>query len=157
MSGGMKIGVRSETVDQPDAIALVGELDEHLNALYPPDSRHGLNIEALRAANVRFVVARDEAGRPHGCGAIVFKEGFAELKRMYTRPSSRGRGVAAAVIGFLEGQARELGYSIVRLETGVKQREALSFYEGRGYARRSVFEGYKADPLCIFMEKQLAL
>jgi putative acetyltransferase len=155
VSGTMKIGVRAETVDQDDAIALVSELDEHLNALYPPESRHGLNLAALRAANVRFVIARDEAGRAHGCGAIVFKEGFAELKRMYTRPSSRGHGVGAAVIDFLERQASERGYSLVRLETGVKQLEALSFYEGLGYAQRGVFEGYKPDPLSIFMEKRL--
>ena len=45
----MRIGVRAETIDQEDAIALVAELDEHLNALYPPESRHGLNLDALRA------------------------------------------------------------------------------------------------------------
>ncbi|MFZ3321948.1 MAG: GNAT family N-acetyltransferase [Usitatibacter sp.] len=137
----MRLGIRAETIDQDDAIALVGELDAHLEALYPPESRHGLNLEALRAANVRFVIARDEAGRAHGIGAIVFKDGFAELKRMYTRPSSRGHGIGAAVVGFLEQQARERGHSIVRLETGVKQLEALSFYEGLGYARRDAFAG----------------
>jgi putative acetyltransferase len=98
---------------------------------------------------------RDEAGKAHGCGAIMFLDGFAELKRMYTRPSSRGKGVGAAVVKFLEQQARDRGYSIVRLETGVKQLEALSFYEGLGYARRGVFANYKPDPLSICMEKRL--
>lgn len=151
----MNISVGAETIDQDDAIALVAELDEHLNALYPPESRHGLNLAALRADNVRFVVARDETGRAHGCGAVMFKGDFAELKRMYTRPASRGQGVGAAVIAFLEGMARDKGYSIVRLETGVKQLAALSFYEGLGYGRCGVFEGYKPDPLSIFMEKRL--
>lgn len=152
----MKLRVRAETVDQDEAVALVRELDTHLNALYPPESRHGLNLEALRASNVRFVIARDEAGKAHGCGAIMFKDGFAELKRMYTRPASRGHGIGAAIVAFLEQQARDKGYTIVRLETGVKQKEALSFYEGLGYARRDVFAGYKPDPLSIFMEKRLA-
>jgi putative acetyltransferase len=152
----MKIRIRVETIDQADAIALVTELDAHLEALYPPESRHGLNLEKLRATNVRFVVARDEAGEAHGCGAIMFVDGFAELKRMYTRPSARGNGVGAAVVEFLEGLARNRGYSVVRLETGVKQHEALSFYEGLGYARRDVFTGYKPDPLSVFMEKRLA-
>ncbi|HEY2627966.1 MAG TPA: GNAT family N-acetyltransferase [Usitatibacter sp.] len=152
----MKLRVRAETIDQDEAVVLVKELDAHLEALYPPESRHGLNLEALRASNVRFVIARDEAGKAHGCGAIMFKDGFAELKRMYTRPGSRGNGVGATIVAFLEQQARDRGYTIVRLETGVKQLEALSFYEGLGYARRGVFAGYKPDPLSIFMEKRLA-
>jgi putative acetyltransferase len=151
----MKVHVRIETVDREEAVALVTELDTHLNALYPPESRHGLNLAALRADNVRFVIARDGTGKALGCGAIMFKDDFTELKRMYTRPSSRGQGVAAAVVAFLEQLARDSGYTIVRLETGVKQLEALSFYEKLGYARRGVFEGYKPDPLCVFMEKEL--
>ncbi len=152
----MKIQVQEQTIDQPDGIALVTELDAHLEPLYPPESRHGLKLDGLRAANVRFVVARDEAGHAHGCGAIMFVDGYAELKRMYTRPASRGHGVGAAVVGFLEGLARNRGYAIVRLETGVKQIEALSFYEGLGYARRGVFGHYRPDPLSICMEKRLA-
>jgi len=152
----VKLRVRAEAIDQEEAVELVRELDAHLEALYPPQSRHGLNLEALRAGNVRFAIARDESGQAHGCGAVVFKDGFAELKRMYTRPSSRGLGVGAAVIAFLEQQARDMGYTVLRLETGVKQAAALSFYEGLGYARRDAFMGYKPDPLSIFMEKRLA-
>jgi len=151
----MKIRVGRETIDTPDAMALVRELDAHLEALYPPESRHGLNFEKLRAPNVSLVLARDESGAAHGCGAIVFYDDFAELKRMYTRPASRGHGVGAAVVGFLESLARERGHAVVRLETGVKQLAALSFYEGLGYARRGAFAGYKPDPLAIFMEKRL--
>jgi putative acetyltransferase len=56
----------------------------------------------------------------------------------------------------LERLAAERGYSTIRLETGIRQLEALSFYEGLGYARRGPFASYRPDPLSVFMEKQLA-
>jgi putative acetyltransferase len=148
--------VAIETIDQPDGLALVRELDAHLEPLYPPESRHGLNVQALRAKNVFFVIARDEANRACGCGAVMFCDGYAELKRMYVRPGQRKRGVGAAIIGFLEEYAASHGHGIVRLETGTKQLDALSFYEGAGYARREPFGAYRPDPLSIFMEKRLA-
>jgi putative acetyltransferase len=151
----MKCRVAIEAIDQDEALALVRELDAHLEPLYPPESRHGLNIEALRAPNVLFVLARDEQGIAHGCGAILFLPEYAELKRMYVRPQSRGRGVADAIVAFLELQAEGRGYDMVRLETGIKQAEALSFYQRLGYARRGPFGNYRPDPLSVCMEKRL--
>ena len=151
----MTMQVAIETIDQADGLALVSELDAHLEPLYPPESRHGLNVQALRAKNVFFVIARDEANLACGCGAVMFCDGYAELKRMYVRPANRKRGVGTAIIGFLENHAATNGYGIVRLETGIKQREALSFYERSGYARRGPFGTYRDDPLSICMEKRL--
>lgn len=59
----MQCRVAIETVDQPDAVALVGELDAHLEPLYPKESRHGLSLDALRA--VRKLPA-GSAERLHG-------------------------------------------------------------------------------------------
>lgn len=153
MSGVARVSV--ETIDQPEALALVAELDAHLEPLYPPESRHGLTVDGLRAKNVFFVLARDPSGRAMGCGAVMHAEGYAELKRMYVRPSARKHGVGAAIIGFLEQHAADHGFATVRLETGTKQGEALSFYEGMGYARRGPFGPYRPDPLSVFMEKNL--
>ena len=147
--------VAVETIDQPEALALVAELDAHLEPLYPPESRHGLNVAALRAKNVFFVLARDEKGEAMGCGAVMHSDGYAELKRMYVRPSARKRGIGAAIIGFLEQHAADHGFMTIRLETGTQQTEALSFYEGMGYARRGPFGAYRPDPVSIFMEKML--
>src|SRR6185503_20354912 len=78
MTGVARVAV--ETIDQPEALALVAELDAHLEPLYPPESRHGLTVDGLRAPNVYFVLARDAAGRAMGCGAVMHAEGYAELK-----------------------------------------------------------------------------
>lgn len=153
MSGVARVAL--ETIDQPEALALVAELDAHLEPLYPPESRHGLTVDGLRARNVFFVLARDESGRAMGCGAVMHADGYAELKRMYVRPAARKHGVGAAIVGFLEQHAADHGFTTVRLETGTKQEAALSFYEGMGYARRGPFGAYRPDPSSIFMEKNL--
>ena len=45
---------------------------------------------------------------------------------------------------------------IVRLETGVRQPEALALYERCGYVRIPPFGGYRDDPPSVFLEKRLA-
>ena len=92
----------------PLVATLVGELEAELAAEYPPEQRHGLGLDAIFAPHVRFFVA-DVDGAPAGCGGIALDDGFAELKRIYVRPSLRGRGVAEALLARLEDEARAAG------------------------------------------------
>ncbi len=153
----MNYRVALEPVDQADVVTLIGELDSHLEALYPAQSRHGLKLEALRATNILFSLARDEKGAAQGCGGIALLDGFAELKRMYVRPTSRGNGIGALIVRFLEGQALARGYDVMRLETGYKQSEALILYERLGYAPREPSAPYRPDPNSVFMEKRIGV
>ena len=94
------------------------------------------------------------------CGGIGFYDGYAELKRMYSRPSVRGRGVAKALLRQLEAEARAAGITLLRIETGVYQTEALRFYEGAGFRRCGAFGPYAELPphaieLNLFYEKAL--
>ncbi len=137
-----------------DACALVVALDGSLAALYPPESNHGLSLEVLRGPDVRFVVAR-RAGAAIGCGALRLAAGFAEIKRMYVRPEARGAGVGRRLLDHLERLAAASGCSLVRLETGVAQPEAIALYERSGYRPIAPFPPYAPDPLSLFMEKVL--
>lgn len=56
----------------------------------------------------------------------------------------------------LEGHLRGKKIYVCRLETGVKQPEALGLYRKLGYRERQPFGDCAADPLSIFMEKQLS-
>ena len=145
-----------ESPPHPDVIQHIHHLTPYQNPLYPPECHYGIDIAALSAANVLFAVARDGEGTAVGCGAIVMEPEFGELKRMYVRPENRGQGVAAKVLGFLEGEAMARGCAMFRLETGVSQPEALSFYARAGYARRGPFGTYPDDPLSVFMQKEIA-
>ena len=144
-----------ECPDQPEVIQLIAELDAYQDTLYPPESRHSLDLASLSQPNVLFSVAREAAGHAVGCGAVVLNAEFGELKRMYVHPQSRGRGVAKRLLALLEGKARESGCSLLVLETGPRQPEALSFYESSGYRRRGLFGNYTNDPLSVFMEKYI--
>jgi putative acetyltransferase len=138
---------------------LVSELDQALAGPYRPEQHHGLSFDRLFDDHVRFFVARLD-GRLVGCGGIGLYDGFAEVKRMFTRPEARRRGVATALLRHLEGEARAAGYSVLRLETGVYQPEALGFYERAGFERRGPFGEYAAMPpgsieTSVFYEKTI--
>ena len=145
-----------ESVDQPDIIALIDALDAYQGALYPPESNYHLSVAELKASNVLFSVARSDEGIALGCGAVVLLNGYGELKRMYVNPAQRGRGIAKNIIAFLEQEARGRGRTILRLETGIHQAEALGLYERAGYVRRGSYGDYPEDPLSVFMEKNLS-
>jgi putative acetyltransferase len=147
------VRVANESPDQPDVLQLIAELDAYQQSLYPAESNHLLDVSALLAPNVRFAVARGERGEALGCVAVVLMEGFAEIKRMFVSPRSRGGGVGRRLLDHVEAQALGDGLRVLRLETGIHQPEALGLYERAGYARRGPYEGYAEDPLSVFMEK----
>lgn len=105
--------------------------------------------------NGHVIIARVD-GVAAGCGAIKsFADGVAEVKRMYTRPAFRGKGIAKYVLHALEQWAVELNCHSCILETGVKQKEAIGLYGGSGYVRTPNYGQYegKANSLCF--RKQL--
>ncbi|MFP5391717.1 MAG: GNAT family N-acetyltransferase [Gammaproteobacteria bacterium] len=147
--------VAFETPDQPEVIALIGELDAYLYALYPAESVYALDISALLQPNVLFAVARDGEGKAVGCAAMVINDGYGELKRMFVKPAARGLGAARRVLGLLEAEAAARGLARLALETGPAQQEALALYEGNGYTRCERFGDYPDDPYSIYMHKPL--
>jgi putative acetyltransferase len=148
--------VSLEPAAQPDVIALIDELDAYQKPLYPPESHHGIDIAALAQPNVLFAVARDGAGCAVGCAALVLGADQGELKRMFVRPQQRGSGVARARLALLEARAVALGCTMLMLETGIRQPEALAFYERSGFERCGPFGSYTNDPLSVFMRKRVA-
>ena len=143
-----------EPANQPDVLALIEALDAYQKPLYPAESHHGIDIHALSQPNVLFAVARTaDTGTAVGCGALVLNADHAELKRMYTDPSQRGRGIASSLLKLLEAEARGRGCTRFMLETGYLQPEALALYERHGYQRCGPFGDYVDDPNSVFMRK----
>jgi len=79
----------------------------------------------------------------------------AEVRRMYVSPQFRGRGLARAVLAELETTARDNGYPLMILETGVVQPEALELYRSSGYRDVSPFGHYAGSPLSVCLGKPL--
>ena len=144
-----------ESVDQRDVIQLIDDLDAYQAPLYPAESNHLLDIESLKAGNVLFAVARDDERIAIGCGAVVLLDGYGEVKRMFVPPAQRGRGVAKAIIAYLETHAAQRHCTLLRLETGIYQPEAHGLYARAGYTLRGPYGDYPDDPLSVFMEKKI--
>ncbi|MEU9506433.1 GNAT family N-acetyltransferase [Micromonospora sp. NPDC048170] len=104
-----------------------------------------------------FLVAH-LGGEPVACGGWRSHgdEGdTAELKRMYTAPAARGRGVARAVLAAVERSAREHARKRIVLECGDKQPEAIALYTAAGYERIPNFGYYRDAPGCISFARTL--
>ena len=150
------VEVRPLAPADPRARRLIGELDRRQLSLYPAESNHLDPVETLAGDDVTFLAAF-VAGEAVGCGAVKRMHGhYGEIKRMYVDPNARGRGVGRALIEALESTLLRCGIRLVRLETGVRQPEALSLYERCGYVRIPPFGDYPDDPLSVFFEKRLA-
>lgn len=145
-----------ESPRQRDVLQLIEDLDAYQKPLYPAESHHGIDIDALSHPNVIFVVIRDEANEAVGCGAVMLMPDYGELKRMYIRPEHRGRGLAKRLLAFLEKEAIAQGCRAFTLETGIHQSEALALYERAGYVRCEPFGDYRPDPMSVFMRKDVA-
>jgi putative acetyltransferase len=151
---GLKITI--EDPSQPDIVMLLHDGEAYSAQLYPAESNHHMPLSALCASNVRFLVARDASGRAVGTGALALDGARAELKRMWVVPEARGLGVSRLILAALEARARSEGVRTLRLETGVENHAALGLYTRAGFNPRDPFGGYRADPLSVFMEKDLS-
>ncbi|MDA8048123.1 MAG: GNAT family N-acetyltransferase [Actinomycetota bacterium] len=78
-----------------------------------------------------------------GGGYRPHDEGTCEVKRMWTHPAYRRRGLAVQVLALLEKEAAATGYRRLVLETGPRQPEAEAMYVGRGYRRIAPFGRYE--------------
>ena len=151
----MTVRVDRESPRQPDIERLVEELDTYLGSLYPAESNHLLDIESLAQPDVRFLVARRD-GEALGCIALrVDPAGWGEVKRLYVSPRARGLGLGRRLLSALEAEAQEERLSLLRLETGIHQPEALGLFRAAGFREIPAFAPYAPDPLSVFMEKRL--
>lgn len=137
-----------------DFIELVKQLDKDL-AIRDGDEHafyHQFNkIDLLKNAVVLYL---DDV--PVSCGAIKeIAPGSMEVKRMYTIPAARGKGMAAAVLAELERWAADLGCMRCVLETGKKQPEAIALYQKCGYCIIPNYGQYAGIENSVCFEKKL--
>jgi putative acetyltransferase len=152
------VEIRRERFDSEAARALAGALEAELLATYDGDPGSG----GLPAAPIfepenggAFLVGRID-GEAVACGGIArFDEATAEIRRMYVVPTARGRGLSRQVLAALEDEARGLGYSFVRLETGNLQAEAIGLYVSAGFGPIPRYGPFANDPKSVCFEKRL--
>lgn len=137
----------------PKARALLAAADEASTALYPPASQHPYDPIETENSVVMVAWVDDETV---ACAAIrPLDPHIAEIKRMFVSPAFRRQGLARKILAELEAIAAKLDFTIIRLETGLLQPEAIAFYEQSGFHRIEPYGDYIGDPLSVCFEKQL--
>ena len=142
----------------PDAAALLAAMTTEITTIYDHkiDGAGNFRPEDVLVPGSGFIVGRVE-NEAVACGAFrPLQPGIAEIKRMFVEPEARGLNIGRRMLAALEAIARAEGVRVVRLETGVRQPEALGLYRSCGYIERGPFGSYKPDPLSAFFEKRIA-
>ena len=151
----MSIAVAVESPLQDDVRELVAELNATLLELTPPEFVFHMTVEQMAEPTTTVFIARED-GRAVGCGALKRHEGgVGEVKRMFTRPSHRGRKIGAEIVRHIEALAREKGLKRLVLETGDRHPAAWTVYERAGFTRCGPVLDYPDSKWSVFYEKML--
>ncbi|MBZ9847663.1 GNAT family N-acetyltransferase [Mesorhizobium sp. CA14] len=152
----MAVEIAVETPLQDDVRVLVAELNAALLELTPPEHCYHLTVEQMADKDTTVFIARDN-GLAVGCGALKRHDNATgEVKRMYTRPSHRGRKIGAEIVGRIEALARQEGLTRLVLETGDRHPAAWTVYERAGFSRCGPVLDYPDSEWSVFYEKSLA-
>ncbi len=147
-------------VDDLTGPAIAAFLEEHIQdmrAITPLESKHALDLDALRRPEITFWSVYD-GDRLVGSGAIkMLGDGHAEVKSMRTAPDRRGSGIASVMLEHIFAEAKALGVSRLSLETGATSpfEPARRLYGKFGFEYCGPFADYKLDPNSVFMTKVL--
>ena len=73
-------------------------------------------------------------GSPAGCVALrQIDAACCEMKRMFVYPQFHGQGVGHALAEAIVKEAQALGYRTMRLDTSIRQNEAMGLYRRLGF------------------------
>ena len=138
----------------PDFVSLVAQLDAFLAEL--DGEEHAFYNSLNKIDTIKNVIVVYEDDKPIACGAIrEFSLSVMEVKRMYTIPGYRGKGIATQVLNELEKWAAELNYEKCVLETGIRQPDAIHLYTREGYKRIPNYGKYINVENSVCFEKEL--
>jgi len=137
-----------------DFIGLVKHLDKDLAARDGAD--HSFYSQFNKVDMIRHAIVLYDHDKPVGCGAMKeFQHDIMEIKRMYTLPECRGKGIATTILTELEKWAVELSYKKCVLETGKRQPEAIELYKKNGYTVTPNYGQYIGIENSVCFEKKL--
>ena len=140
--------------ENKDFVFLVKSLNDYLKIIDGEDHEfynQYNNIDVLKNTVVAYI---NEI--PIGCGAFKpYNTNTVEIKRMFTLPESREKGIASLILKELENWAKQSGYKYSVLETGKRQVEAVCFYDKMNYSIISNFGQYKNVPNSLCFQKKL--
>jgi len=134
---------------------LIEALNQELDVMTPPEFNNHISVEDMDNPQTTLIVARNKYGIAIACGAIVRHPVVAEIKRMYTNPEFRGKGISSRILTYLTDIAISEGYNRMVLETGVNYDSACALYRKHGWRECGPVLNYLDNPYSLFFEKFL--
>ena len=124
-----------------------------MQAESPPESVFALDLSGLQQPDICVWTAWDG---DEIAGVAALRDlggGQGELKSMRTHPDHLRRGVAAALLRHIIGQARQRGMTRLSLETGSGPAfdPALTLYRRNGFGNGEAFGDYRASAFNQFL------
>ncbi len=151
-----------QPISSPEGRTLEREMSAEIVVRYGGDEFEPPADEAQFASpDGAFLVAYLEVDGgdlvPVGCGGIRRIGPLScELKRMFVREEARGRGIARDLLAGLEERAAAAGFTVMQLETGTAQPEAIALYESCDYQPIANYGAYADDPRSRCYAKSLS-
>lgn len=135
------VEIRIESLTSPAARycldSYFAEIGRRFEAGFDP-GRSPTHAADFRPPRGYFLVARLH-GEPVGCAGLRFGKSYAEVKRMWVAPQSRGLGIGVRLLQRLEDLARKRGCQTFRLETNKALTEAQRLYRKQGFREVPAF------------------
>ncbi|AJA68516.1 GNAT family N-acetyltransferase [Myroides odoratimimus] len=140
--------------DNKDFLNLITELDKYLKTT--DGDEHDFFDQYNKVDHINHVIVIYEDSQAIACGAIKeYDSHTMEVKRMYTAPIARGKGVASIVLAELEKWSLELGYTRCILEMGKLQTQAEILYRKNNYTVIPNYGQYEGVESSLCFEKVL--
>ena len=104
------IEIISVTAEDERLVRLIAQLDAYLGVVDGDD--HAFYDQFNSVSTMDHCVIALHNTTPVGCGAIKrYDERTIEIKRMFTLPDQRGKGIASKILQELEKWTKEQGYT----------------------------------------------
>lgn len=153
-----KVSQAEIAVESPlteDMRAMIRELNAILGALTPEEANFSMSAEEMTGPETTVFVARVD-GKAAACGALHrHGGGIGELKRFYSRPDYRGKGLAQQILTHVVNRAAKEGFDHLVLETGHNYDAARRLYETAGFRQCGPVLDYPENPYSVFYSRPL--
>ena len=144
--------------DDPAVVALLAHHHRTMHAQTPKGSAHALDLSGLRNPAISLWTIWDGDALA-GMGALKRLDArHGEVKSMRIVEQMQRRGIAAAMLRHIIGEATAHGMSRLSLETGASAlfAPAVALYRKHGFQDCQPFGDYRPDPNSVFLSLDLS-
>ncbi|WP_395343741.1 GNAT family N-acetyltransferase [Ningiella sp. W23] len=149
--------IKLDDLSDPRIEAFLAAHIDDMQAVSPPESKHALDMESLKAPNISFWTLWDD-NELVGCGAVMqLSDEIGEIKSMRISETQRGKGYAQALLNQIIDFAKQSGLKRLSLETGSMDffEPARKLYLKFGFDYCEPFGNYVKDDNSVFMTRQV--